>query len=116
MNLAKKYGIAFKVGNASYSPIDASFKLEMALVGDVNGKTPEEIQKEKAKAEFATHAPMFGLEADDFGAVISIHGEEFEIVGIKPNSPKNRYLGKKIGTNTVYKLPASLVESQLKAA
>tara|TARA_R110001583_G_scaffold174017_4_gene328247 strand:+ start:2106 stop:2525 length:420 start_codon:yes stop_codon:yes gene_type:complete len=114
--LSKKHGIAFNIGNASYTGISATFKLEMTLVGEVEGKSVKEIQEQKNKAEFCLHAPRFGLKASDFGAIVSIYGDDFRLVGIKPNSPTNRYLGEKIKGRKVFVLPANAVESQLKAA
>lgn len=116
--IGKKYGISFKVGNGSYSDIAATFKVEMALVGDIDGKTPEQVQQEVARKEFEKYAPLFGLKGTDFGATVDVYGDKFEIVGIKPNSPKNRYLGKKINGkgSKNFILPADVVERQLKAA
>jgi len=113
--LGDRLGIDFKAGNASYDIATAHFKLEMTLVGDVEGKSPEQIRDIKLRAEFEKYSVLFGLTSEDFGREITLQGDTFAIIGVNPKAPKNGYLGRS-SNGTVYKLRSLDVESELKKA
>ena len=57
----------------------------------------------------------FGLEEGDYGAMFTIGGKRFKLVGLKPSRPKYPLLGEHMGTGTIYKIPRSVVP-QIQAA
>lgn len=113
--LGDRLGIEFHAGNASYDTLTAHIKLNMTLVGDVEGLSPQEIEDKKLRAEFEEFAGLFGLTADDYAMMVTVHGEEFELVGFNLKARKNQFTGRdKRGKK--YRLPTAEVEHQIKKA
>jgi len=112
--LGDKLGIKFHAGNARCDGLTGNYKLEMTLVGDIEGKSPQEIEEARLKTEFENYAALFGLKVTDFLREVNVNGETFALVGLNPKAPKNSYLGRN-AKGTVYRLPSSMVEPQLKA-
>ncbi len=70
------------VGGASYSESNATFKVEVALVG-----TDGEV-KSKTAEDFKTFAVLFGLDPDVLGKTFKNGGHTFKICGLKGRSVK----------------------------
>lgn len=43
----------------------------------------------EAERTFGVYAKRYGLEPSDYGAIVTIRGSRYKIVGISPNRPKN---------------------------
>lgn len=43
----------------------------------------------EAERTFGVYARRYGLEASDYGAIVTINGKRYKVVGIAPNRPKN---------------------------
>jgi len=85
--LSEELGIEITAGSASYSGANATFKLELATIGDggvVN--TPE-------REHFLSHSHTFGLPADALDSIVTFsRGEEMRIAGLKIKARKNNIL------------------------
>ena len=112
--VGEEFGIAISLGSMSFSGTETTARLKMIAVGD-NAKEGESIEDSKARIEFEENAWRFDLKPEHFGQVVTIRGETFEIVGIKPRSRKYPVLGKSKANGSVYKLPAESVIRQLAA-
>jgi len=78
LELGKKKGVLFKVGNCSYGGSYCTFKLDVQ----------EEGAPSKDESNFTVLAVTYGLKPEDLGAKFDMHGETFEICGLKPKSRK----------------------------
>lgn len=105
--LATETGLHITVGNASFTPSNATFKLEIATT-DATG----EVQTKETTA-FKSLARSYGLEPDDLGKHIRHNGTEYEIQGLAPKSWRFPILARRIRDGKVFKLPAEAVSRQL---
>ena len=62
------------------------------------------------RADFATHAHLFSLSADDFGRRFTSNKKTFALVGFKPQNRKYPVIGRD-DAGTRYKFPAAVLES-----
>lgn len=92
--LEEKYGVIIEPRGVTYDNSHFYFKVEVQ-----NGTNKEDINKEI----FEKNCERFGLEKDDFGKVFkSSTGEEYQIIGLKPNKRKNVVLVKKLSNGEEY--------------
>jgi hypothetical protein len=82
--VAKKHGIAISVGSCSFTDATATYKL---LIAD-GAQDGESAQHVKARADFKSHAMMFGLDPDWLGATFLSNGTTYTIVGLYPKKRK----------------------------
>jgi hypothetical protein len=75
--IAERYGLKVLVGNASFSPSNVTYKLELTVEGS-----------SKERDSFVLHAPLIGLSADDLDKQISIVGKKYTIKGYLPRRQK----------------------------
>ena len=96
--IEQKFGVKTRWGNYSYNPDDgtATFKLDVGSIVDGKMKTQE-------AADFERYASLHGLQPTDLGRVFILGKHQYEITGLKPRSRKFPILGRKIGTQTVFK-------------
>lgn len=93
--VAKKHGVILQVGNASFSGETATFKLEVAKTdGATQG---ESIIVIKARDDWATYAPIFGMEAEWLGQSFRRSGSTYKILGVMPKRSKYPILVSKDG-------------------
>jgi len=102
----KKKGVQISVGHISFGTNDFTAKLHVVVAGS---------KDEAEKMLFAKNAELFGLEKDDYGLVIDMHGEDIKIVGLKPKSSKYPLIAEKNGKRYKYKL-SDFVREQIKKA
>lgn len=108
-NLATKYGISVKLGNASFSPSSVTFKLELATISADGLVCSKEVQ------DFKNYASMFGLKPDDLGKTFKdINGEVYTIVGAKLHSQKYPILVESASSGKRFKFPERRVQLGLK--
>lgn len=69
--------------------------LELKLSFVVGG---EEGLEDKQKQEFALMAFYFGLEAQDYGAVIESRGKKYKLIGINRRARRFPFLMEEVGT------------------
>lgn len=77
--VAAKHGLTVTISGGRFD--DGSFKpkVEFAEIGN-------------AAADFARYAPSFGLQASDYGKVITHGGRSFTVTGLRLNAPKRPVL------------------------
>lgn len=80
--LGEELGVGFSLGNASYSPENATFKLNIGVIAE-NGtaKTPE-------AAAFERMASTLGFKPEDLGKVFVSQGVAYKISGYKATRRK----------------------------
>jgi hypothetical protein len=69
-----EYGISIKLGNASYNPSNATFKLELATVGEATA--------------LKTYGVMFGLPKDSFEQTFNEGKHTFKIIGLRTKASR----------------------------
>lgn len=101
--IMEKHGLTVALDGGTFDPnTHYTAKVKMQLVSDVG-----------VPADFAKMAPMYGLEADDYGKIITLnHGKRAKISGINPNSPKYPISLTELGTGKRWKVPADTVLRQ----
>ena len=73
-------------------------------------RVPHEHVVEGDRAEFALHAHLFGLTAEDFGKTFtSSRGESFVLAGLKPRNSKYPIIGKDVAGQR-YKFPSEVLK------
>lgn len=85
------------------------FDTESYKCGYVIRVSPENAT-EGDRAEFATHAHLFSLSADDFGRRFTSNKKTFALVGFKPQNRKYPVIGRDDG-GARRKFPAAVLES-----
>lgn len=86
-SICERHGLVLQVGGDSFNPETwlCSFALHV----------PRERAAEGDQAEFALHARLFGLTAEDFGRTFTnSRGESFALVGIMPRNRKYPIIGR----------------------
>jgi len=107
-DLGKRFGVGFEVGDAKYSGSNATFRLEVGIIGN-DGRV---VTKEAENFKFL--APMYGLSESDLGRRFMLNGKPHTIVGINPNAPRFPILTECHGRK--YKVPAESVKRALTQA
>jgi hypothetical protein len=100
-------GINVKLGNATYSDSNATFKLEVA---DIN-EDGEALTKEATN--FKIYASRNHLTAEDFGATFCSRGKTFEICGLNTRAHKMPILAKCKEDGKTYKFDGLSVARNL---
>lgn len=108
--IGERHNISLALGNASFTSNNATFKLEIATVGD-NGEV-----NSKEVNHFKSFAASYGLSPDDLGKEISMGGKRFIITGLNTNAPKNPIKMEEVGTGRKYKSPIGPVKAALAIA
>ena len=105
--------VRFSIGSISFGSDNASVKVSVSdVVVSGRGENKQVEVKTKEAMDFKRYAPMFDLEADDFGKTFNMRGKEYKIVGLKPRSKKYPVLAEADGK--VYKVPVDMVNTYLK--
>ena len=98
-DVADEHNITVRVGNASYSGKEATFKVHITL-NNSNLPTSEE-------ESYDLHATLYGLPKR--GEFVTLNNTIYKLVGFKPRSTKYPVLATDVKTNKTYKLPLELV-------
>lgn len=80
--VAEKHGVSIDVGNASFTSQNATFKVQVAVIGKGGVADTREAQ------DFRIFASSYGLSADDLGQTFPYGGKEYTIVGLSRKSSK----------------------------
>ena len=101
VDLAKRFGLSAKFGNARYDDYTVTFTLELSVAG-----------VDLMREEFLQNCVQFGLMPDDWGKELNWGGTTFWLKGLKPNRPKYPVLAS--DGKDVFKLPVKALD-QIKA-
>ena len=101
--LEKKYGIELKVGNASYSGNEVTFKLK------ANTKSANGTVVTKEAQNWPLYAAMNGLGHFALGDKVNLNGNIYEITGWNTRARKSPVMIKDIKSGASYKCPASTI-------
>lgn len=102
--VADKYGINIKAGNATFTDNNITFKLQLSTIGD-NGLTMT-----KEAEDFKRYAFEHGLSADKLFAEFTIGHKTYTLLGYKPRSTRYPFIAKCHSTGQTYKLPEHSVK------
>lgn len=105
--VAEKHGVKITFGNGSFTPDNASLKMEIA------GITSEGVVKTKEATDFERYASAFGLKPEDLGTTFTYNGKEFKLIGAKPRSTKFPLLAVNLKNGKTYKLPKDAVNPNI---
>ena len=98
--VAEKHNIELKTGNASFTDENATFKLDVASIGDGG------VAVTKIAADFKFNSFNFHMKPEDLGTEFtSPYNEKFVLMGCKPRSKKATLIAKKVDTGVMHKLP-----------
>jgi hypothetical protein len=103
-DVAAKHGVQFSFGNGTFTPDNATLKLEIAGIA-ANGAV-----KTKEAADFERYASSFGLTPEDLGTIFTYNGKEFKLLGAKPRNHKYPLIAENTKTGRKFKLPGDAVK------
>ena len=101
--LEKKYGIELKVGNASYSDNEVTFKLK------ANTKSANGTVVTKEALNWPLYADLNGVGHFSVGDKVNLNGSIYEITGWNTRARKSPVMIKDTNTGASYKCPASTI-------
>lgn len=108
MALAQRHGLSVSAGGGSLGTGELTIKVKLAT-SDLTA------QIAAAKRDLGTYGRSFGLESDDYGAVVRIGSKSYKLVGIKPSRPKFPLEIECIITGKVFKGTAGLANQAIAA-
>ena len=88
---AAERGIKITFGNATFNDTEIHFKVDIVGAGEDN-----------ERERWVEQSKYFGLSADDYGKEITVGGERFKVVGIKPKARKNCIIIEQISNGKRY--------------
>ena len=106
-DVSKKYHVDIKYKGGSFTPTNATLKLEINPISD----TGETVTSEAS--DFKLYAPMFGLNPDDLGKSFVSNFQTYTIIGLKKKSHTYPVLCKR-SDGKLFKYPATTVKMLLK--
>jgi len=106
--VAAKHGLVIKLGNGSFSPSHATFKLEVSTVRE------DGLVLTKEADRFRQAATVYGLEPSDLGREFVALGELFQLVGLTTGW-KQPLLGRRVKDGKMYKFTKVAVRAGLDA-
>ncbi len=110
-SVAKKHGVKISFGSGSFTPDNATLKMEIASFGDDGQAKTKEARDFERNAEV-----LYGLKPEDLGAIFTLNGREWRLVGAKPRSPKYPFLAECTKSGKVFKLPLNGVARAINGA
>jgi hypothetical protein len=105
VDVGRRLGVGFTVGRASCTGLNATFKLEVGVVGDDGQVATRESES------FKSLAPMYGLNDSDLGREFVWRGKLHKIVGLNPKATRFPVLTESCGRK--YKASVVAVKSAL---
>jgi hypothetical protein len=104
--VGQKHGIKILVGNARFTPENATFKVEIATIA-VDG-----VVNDRTVSDFKQACHVFGLKPEHFGAEITYGRELYKIAGLTSGrSYKFPILATRLSDGKQFKLPLAAVAS-----
>lgn len=94
ISVGEKTGVNISAGSIRFDANQLSLTVK-ATEKPSDGKSAEQ-------SNFEKYAEYFGLKKEDFGALFSMDGKDFVIVGIKETAQKNNCLIRDIKTEKTY--------------
>lgn len=94
--VAEKYGLTVEVRGSSFTNSEYKPKVTLKIEG-------------ADKASFERYAELYGLNADDFGAVLTLRGEQFRVEGINTRAPKYAIRIARVKDGKGFKAPTETV-------
>lgn len=104
--MAEKHGIQIKAGGASFGATAATFKVELAVIGDGG------VAKTRHATEFELFASSYGLAPTDLGREFTYKGNGYKITGLSTKSRRFPVEASRTDGRT-FKFPAELVKLAL---
>lgn len=104
-----QYGIKITVGNARFLPDNATFKIEMATIGQSG------VANTREREAFKSQAVLYGLNPNDLDKTITygFGGEQYTIIGLSPRRSKYPIVAKRVRDGKTILLTVSGVKSGL---
>lgn len=81
---AAESGLAIEFKGGTFDSTVATLKLQVSIASD----DPNAVPNSPEATNFKHQAPYYGLRTEDLGRTITIQGERFRIVGLKPRASK----------------------------
>jgi len=100
--LGRKHGLDFDIVGGSVGITDMTLKVKAKTINT------GAIEKEKREA-MDRNGIGFGIGSSDYGRTFMFRGQAYKLVGIKASRPKYPVLAEQVGTEKVYKFPASVL-------
>jgi len=95
-SVGEKHNVVLSVGRATFDALNATFKLEVAAIGE------EGQVMSKMATDFQAYAGLWGLQSDDLNKTFTdFGGETYKIVGGRPRASKNTIVVEKNGKQFV---------------
>ena len=104
-HLEAELGIKIRVGNASFSANNATFKLELTSINEDGSVVPRE------EAQFLEFCAAVGLKREDLGKVIAYAGNAYKITGLNLRSAKYPIMVKRVTDGKGFRLSKEAVAS-----
>lgn len=100
--VADKHGLDARVGRMTYgSMLNGRFEMfPKELKGSVNTATPEALQ-------FARFAERYGIKPDKLGALFTVQGVDYVLIGLKTSRPTYPLEVRRFTDNKLFKLGAT---------
>jgi|GEM_PF-1314809 len=89
-------GVVVKVGHASYTDSNVTFKVEVSEVVDGKAVTKE-------ASAFKALASMYGLKPEDLGRRFAFRGGQYEVCGLNAKAGKFPICGKRVSDGKGFK-------------
>lgn len=99
--LGKKMGIAFSIGQITFTPGDFRTKLTAVAAGAKGGGTLQ--LEDKIAMDFKKKAFLVELKAQDLGREFVLRGTTYAIAGLKPQARKTPIIGRNVKTGKLYR-------------
>lgn len=100
----RELGIDAQTKGMRYSNnVTGQLTLELAVIGE-NGESAEQVN-------FNQTAMMFGLKSSDYERRFRYAGQAYQLVGLKPRSPKYPIIGRDIYSGKTFKFPRRALEN-----
>ena len=100
-------GAKIRIGNASFTNSQVTFKVEVALV------SADGVVQTKEGENWSLYAASYGLPKDALGKQVTLNGKVCELMGIAPRSSKYPILAKMIRGGKMYKFQLATVKDAL---
>lgn len=106
--VALKHGVKFTPKGCSFSPSNATFRIEAAVIGDGG------VAETRERTDFTNYATQFGLKPEWLDKSFLHGAHNYVIVGLATRKSKP-VLATKLGTDRTYMFPANTVATLMNA-
>jgi hypothetical protein len=104
--VGKEHGVKISLGKCTFLPENATFKLEVATIGEDGDANIRMV------ADFKNYCESYGLKPEHLGAKITFGGEQYELAGLASGrSWKNPFILRRPSDGKLFKAGESAVES-----